>query len=56
MMAGVQAAHGRKLLETGQGDKIEQRVSVIDRLGLGALKRFSTTTFVKPVAQFRGRW
>lgn len=40
VVGGVQAAHGRKLLQTGQSDNIEQRVSVI---GSGLLSSFRTS-------------
>jgi hypothetical protein len=40
VVGGIQAAHGRKLLQLGQGGNIEQRVSVI---GSGLLSSFRTS-------------
>jgi hypothetical protein len=40
VVGGIQAAHGRKLLQLGQGGNIEQRVSVI---GSGLLLSFRTS-------------
>src|SRR5690554_8220145 len=50
VVGGIQAAHGRKLLQLGQGGNIEQRVSVI---GSGLLSSFRTSAKTGLVWQLR---
>ena len=48
VVGGIQAAHGRKLLQLGQGGNIEQRVSVV---GSGLLSSFRTSAITGLVWQ-----